>query len=332
MKKEEILSLFEAFDRLKALVIGDVMIDAYYYGKVDRISPEAPVPVVHVTKSERRLGGAANVARNLKALGAKPILCSVIGEDIYANDFKQILDQEGLSNEGILTSPDRSTTVKTRIISGSQQMMRVDEESIEPLTPEDRTSFIQHIKSLVDNEAIDVILFEDYDKGVIDPTLIEAVVNIAHLNDIPVAVDPKKDNFLEYKNVDLFKPNLKEIREGLKTEINPKSVQDLIEANLTLNRELNNKNTLITLSEHGVFVSNESGSEVIPAHVRNIADVSGAGDTVISVASLLLALNVDNHILAQISNLAGGLVCEEVGVVPIDKQSLLDECLQLCNG
>jgi len=329
MTKKEIIDLFDSFNQMNVLIIGDVMIDAYFNGKVDRISPEAPVPVVHVRKSEKRLGGAANVAQNIKSLGARPILCSVIGEDSSGSDLINILAQEELTNEGILRSKERITTVKTRVMSGAQQMLRVDQEEIKSLTYDEQVHFENKIKKIIESENIDVILFEDYDKGLINSDLIKAVVNLAHVNDIPVAVDPKKNNFLDYQNVDLFKPNLKELSEGLNFELTNKSLAEIIEANLQLTSFLKHKISLITLSELGVFIGDENGAEILPAHIRKIADVSGAGDTVISVASLCLANKVSNFWLASISNLAGGLVCEKIGVVPIDKKTLLEECISL---
>lgn len=330
MTVEEVKELFDQFNSLNALVIGDVMIDAYYHGKVDRISPEAPVPVVHVNKSDTRLGGAANVALNLKSLGANPILCSVVGKDNSGNKLLDLLNTEGLSTKGILQSKERTTTVKTRIISGSQQMLRIDEEVIENLSKKDLDTFSKQIEKIIEAENIDVVIFEDYDKGCINKNLIQSVVEFAQNRKIPVTVDPKKVNFLEYKNVDLFKPNLKELCEGLKIDIENKTVNELDDANKKLQSALKHKNALITLSEYGVFIGSNTESEIIPAHLRNIADVSGAGDTVISVASLCLAAGISNHWLAQFSNLAGGLVCEKIGVVPINKQSLLQECTQLC--
>jgi len=329
MTKKEITSLFESFNRMTVLVVGDVMIDAYYSGNANRISPEAPVPVVHVTNSEKRLGGAANVAQNLKALGATPILCSVIGNDFSGSEFLNILKEENLPIEGILKSSERITTVKTRIISGSQQMLRIDEEEVKSLSNEDKIQFENKIKKIIESRKIDVLLFEDYDKGLIDSDLIKTVVSIARQNKIPVAVDPKKNNFLNYHNVDLFKPNLKELSEGLNLVLKTKSFNDLNEANLKLSNILRHKISLITLSELGVFVGDENGAEILPAHIRKIADVSGAGDTVISVASLCLAKKVPNHWMAKFANLAGGLVCEKLGVVPIDKQTLMNECLTL---
>ncbi|MCB0484494.1 MAG: D-glycero-beta-D-manno-heptose-7-phosphate kinase, partial [Flavobacteriales bacterium] len=197
--KKDILSLFEAFHGLKAMIIGDVMIDAYYRGKVERISPEAPVPIVHVSTRDRRLGGAANVAINIKALGAAPVLCSVIGEDSAASDFENLMLKEGLPIKGILKGNGRTTTVKTRIISGSQQLVRIDEEEIKPLSTQEMDTLLSTIAEILQNDGIDVVIFEDYDKGVISPSLIKAVVTLAREIGIPTAVDPKKKNFLHYR-------------------------------------------------------------------------------------------------------------------------------------
>lgn len=303
------------------------MIDAYYFGKVDRISPEAPVPIVSVNGKENRLGGAANVALNIKALGANPILCSVIGNDRDAEKFNGLLLDENLSVEGILRSDERITTVKTRIIGNKHQVLRVDSEKDTPLSAEEFEAIKIKIETLINDNKIDVVIFQDYDKGVITPELIEYVTTICNKNNIPTAVDPKKRNFANFKNVTLFKPNLKELKEGLNIEIDPSNSNEVENAIDTLNTQLNNKITFITLSEYGVFIKDKTNSRQVSAHVRSISDVSGAGDTVISVASLCLALNQPINMIAEIANLAGGLVCESVGVVPIDKDQLLSEAI-----
>lgn len=327
MNKNEIVNLFNQFNDLTVLIIGDVMIDSYYFGKVDRISPEAPVPIVSVTGKESRLGGAANVALNVKALGATPILCSIIGKDREGDKFNELLTAESLSKEAIYRSDDRVTTVKTRIIGNKHQVLRVDTEDDSPLNTKEHSEVFDNIKHLIDTTKIDVVIFQDYDKGVITPTLIHQVVDLCNDKNIPTAVDPKKRNFNDFKNVTLFKPNLKELKEGLNIEINPMMNDEVENAIDSLNKELNNKINFITLSEHGVFIKNEQHQKQIPAHIRSISDVSGAGDTVISTASLCLALNQPIDMIAEISNLAGGLVCESVGVVPIDKDQLLSEAI-----
>tara|TARA_R110001592_G_scaffold20091_3_gene81948 strand:- start:10321 stop:11316 length:996 start_codon:yes stop_codon:yes gene_type:complete len=327
LNKNEIINLFNDFNKLNILVIGDVMIDAYYFGKVDRISPEAPVPIVSVQNRETRLGGAANVALNIQALGANPILCAVIGNDDDGKLFNQLLAKQKLSNEGILTSDNRITTVKTRIIGNNHQVLRVDSETDKVLNDADNKSFIGKITSLINSTKIDAVIFEDYDKGTITEEVIENIVNLCNQKNIPTTVDPKKRNFLSYKNVSLFKPNLKELKEGLNIEINPRNISEVSQAVDLLNKSLSNTLNFITLSENGVFIKNHEVSHHLAAHYRNIADVSGAGDTVISVATLCLALNQSPKMIAEISNLAGGLVCEKVGVAPIDKDQLLSEAI-----
>lgn len=317
-------ALFTAFAGLKVLVIGDVMIDSYLWGRVDRISPEAPVPILQVENRDSRLGGAANVALNVQALGAIPYLCSVVGSDLDGDNFLSLLSQNNLPSDGIHQSKERITTIKHRIISGHHHMLRVDQETDLPLIQDDKQALLAKITTLL--QTCDVVIFEDYDKGVIDEELIEAVVKLAHAKGIPTVVDPKKRNFLHYKNVTLFKPNRKEMKEGLKWDGSLTEDKDIEAAVDKLSALLQTNMILLTLSEKGVFIKKEGDPAfVIPAHIRKIADVSGAGDTVVSVAALCCALNLSPDKIAQLSNLAGGLVCEQVGVVPIDKNLLLAE-------
>lgn len=322
-------SLFKKFEGMNVLVIGDVMLDAYLWGKVDRISPEAPVPIVAVTNKESRLGGAANVAINLHALGARPHLCSVIGSDLNGRDFIDILLQLGLTPDGLVQSAERPTTVKTRIIGNNHQMLRVDEEWTSDISASERKQLLNRIIAFIESGKTDVIIFEDYDKGVISKTLIEQVVKAANSRRIPVVVDPKKRNFNHYRNVTLFKPNLKELREGMKLDLEKGNIPELTAAVSKLSAQLKADQILLTLSEKGVLIHSSDDTVHLPAHVRNIADVSGAGDTVISVAALCLAAGASPTSIAAISNLAGGLVCEKVGVVPITKEELLKEARNL---
>lgn len=319
-----ISEIFNSFNKHKVLVIGDVMIDSYLMGTVERISPEAPVPIISMTEQENRLGGAANVALNVQALGAEPILCAVVGNDERAETLKCLLQEKNITAEGIISDPERITTVKTRIISGRQHLMRVDRETDKPLSLQTERVFIQHIEKLLDAHAISAVIFEDYDKGIITPEVISSVVALAKENNIPVLVDPKKRNFLEYNETTLFKPNFKELTEGLKIDIKKNDAAALFDAVQDLHRK-GIQYVLVTLSEHGVFISDGKNYRLIPAEIRDISDVSGAGDTVISVASLCMASGMDVVLTAQVANIAGGLVCEKVGVVPVDKQQLLDE-------
>jgi len=329
VKKEELKKVFSLFNQFNILVIGDVMIDSYMWGKVERISPEAPIPVVSVTKKENRLGGAANVALNVKALGANPIICSVIGNDDKGNEFLQLLNNHGLPTNGMLQNNDRITTVKTRVISSNQHLLRVDEETDKNINIEIEAEFIAKIENIINTEKIHAIIFEDYDKGAITPLLIQKIVALANQNKIPTLVDPKKRNFNYYQNVTLFKPNFKELVEGLKLDIKKSDNEEIKKAAQRIQNEWNIGNVLITLSELGVFISNGKTTHNLPAEIRDIADVSGAGDTLISTATLCMAANLSIFDIATISNMAGGLVCEKVGVVPIDKQLLLNECLKI---
>lgn len=322
-------NIFDRFNDLNILILGDVMIDRYLTGKVSRISPEAPVPVVHLASREDRLGGAANVALNIKAMGAKPYLCSYIGKDENGAKFLELLPVHGLSSEGLLQSESRMTTVKTRVIASSQHLLRVDQENIQDLNDRETTAFIERVKYLLDTKEIHAILFQDYNKGVLTSTIIEHIIDEAKKRKIPTAVDPKNKNFWAYKQVNLFKPNLKEIRDQIPSLSINAVLEDLNRASLEINKQLDNTYTLITLSEKGMFLAGAKDGVILPTHTRQIADVCGAGDTVISLATLGLALNLEMELVAQLANLAGGQVCEKVGVVPVNKEQLAKEFTQI---
>jgi len=333
--QQQIEQLFEKFKGIRAMVIGDVMVDAYLYGQVDRISPEAPVPVVSLTRRVNMLGGAANVALNIKALGATPLLFSVTGSDLKGREFCELMQNENLSAEGIIESPKRITTTKFRIIGNRNQMLRVDEEITSDLNPALESLLLENIRQTIEAQPLHVIIFQDYNKGVITKNIIEKVIEMAALKNIPVAVDPKKKNFETYKGIQLFKPNLKELREGLKTDFSPDDSNALAESITLLQDRGRHEMVMVTLGDQGIIVRyNTNGHHFIhsqPAYVRTVSDVSGAGDTVISVAALCLALGIEPELMAFLANLAGGIVCEYVGVVPIEKERLLREALALAN-
>ncbi|MCP4551718.1 MAG: D-glycero-beta-D-manno-heptose-7-phosphate kinase [Bacteroidetes bacterium] len=331
--KEELTQLFASFNRQKILVVGDIMLDSYIWGKVDRISPEAPVPIVSVEKRTNRLGGAANVALNINSLGAKAIICTVIGADQKGGELVDLLKKESMSTDGIVRSDERITTTKFRVMGNNVQLLRVDDESTDDLTISEEKQLVESVKQILDRERIEAIIFQDYNKGNLSKTVITEIIALAQQNKIPTAVDPKRKNFFEYRNVNLFKPNLKELNEGLGININSNDKENLEKACYELNDKINSDLIMITLSENGVYITGEmngfSGPHAIPAHIRNVADVSGAGDTVISVAALCLAIKLHPEKIASLSNLAGGIVCEEVGVVPINKKVLLKEAITL---
>ncbi len=334
MVSKQKFNIEQSISGKRVMIIGDVMMDSYLFGHVDRISPEAPVPVVVLKKRDNRLGGAANVALNIQSLGATPILCSLVGNDAKGNEFIEKMQDLKMPTNGMIKSNNRITTTKFRIIGNNTQLLRVDEEIDTPLVKEDAIALYDIVEHILENDIIDVIIFEDYDKGLITKDLIEKIIFKARILDIPVAVDPKKRNFNNYKKATIFKPNLKELREGTKSEIDYNDIDAIAQLTKQYIIEHEIEIALITLSERGVLVvwhtdERELVYEIIPAHYRNITDVSGAGDTVISVAALCYSIGLNPKDMAVISNLAGGLVCEEIGVVPIDKQKLLFEVNQL---
>ena len=332
MNPTELKKIFDSFNKLKVLIIGDLMVDVYYWGDVSRISPEAPVPIVAVSKKESRMGGAANVAINIQAMGATPILCGVIGDDSNGEKLLKILKEKKLPTEGIVVSEDRPTTTKTRIISSNHHIVRIDDETDEYIGEEQTKKLLEQIEKFIKKGEADVIIFEDYDKGVISASLIKKVVSLAKKYNIPTVVDPKKRNFTDYHEVTLFKPNLKELKEGLKVEVQGGDIKQVQAVTERLRKNQRIANVLVTLSEYGVFINSEKEKKLVPAHIRNISDVSGAGDTVVSIAALCSALNLPPLDIAFLSNLAGGQVCEKTGVVPVDKKQLLKEALQFMNG
>ncbi|MFK7756802.1 MAG: bifunctional heptose 7-phosphate kinase/heptose 1-phosphate adenyltransferase [Flavobacteriales bacterium] len=314
--------LIRKFQGAKVLIVGDVMIDAYLSGTVSRMSPEAPVPVVSIEEEVYRLGGAANVALNILTLGAEPIICSVIGER-KAERFFTLLRNRGFSEKGIIVSKTRKTTQKTRVIDQGKHLLRVDEEDVHDLSEDEENQLLDKLKDLIAEEKIDVVIFQDYNKGVLTEKVITEGIERSKAYNIPTAVDPKLNQFLSYKGVTLFKPNLKELREGLELEVDGSIEESVEQAMNTLASHLGNQISFVTLSEYGVAIKSADEFQKYEAHERDILDVSGAGDTVISVASLCLARGAGINQIAQLANLAGGLVCEKVGVVPISAEELI---------
>jgi len=323
----DISEIFDGFNNLNVLIVGDVMVDEYYVGAVTRISPEAPVPVVSVKQRERRLGGAANVALNLKALGANPILCAVRGNDPEGEWLSERLKDVGLENEGIVIDRNRPTTIKTRVIGNNKQLLRVDQEDCSEIEAGIVQDALRFIKSVINR--IDVVIFQDYNKGFLTKKLITSATKICNTSGIPSLVDPKVDHFLDYKEVTLFKPNRKEIIDGLGLDTDLSNKTEIESAVKALAQKLKTDHILLTLSEMGVAILDSDNVHFIDAHKRKIVDVSGAGDSVISVAALAVASNMTWTRVAELSNLAGGLVCEQIGVVAVDKPKLLKEAIRI---
>lgn len=320
-------SLFSGFKNQKVLIIGDVMIDTYLWGNVGRVSPEAPVPIVSGVIEENRLGGAANVALNVKAMGAVPILCSVIGDDNRGKLFLDLMEEQYLADVGLVVDEHRVTTQKTRIISGNQHLLRVDEEMDIFLDGRILDQFLELMNDLLESGGIDAIIMQDYDKGVLAPRVISEVIATSERVGVPVLVDPKFRSFELYKKVKLFKPNYKELAQGLKLDIPKHDIEKLSVAVQEYQKKQEIDTLMVTLSEHGVLSATKDGFNHLPAINREIADVSGAGDTVISVAALCMIAGLNAEQTTALSNLAGGQVCEKAGVVPVNAEKLLAECL-----
>jgi len=318
--------LFTSFSHTKVTVIGDVMLDTYWWGHVERISPEAPVPIVTLDTKEQRIGGAGNVALNAVSLGAQTSVISIIGDDDDGCQLTALFQKNGIDTSYILASKERITTNKTRIISRNQQMMRLDAEITRDITPELEEQLLQRVRKHIAENKPDVLVFEDYNKGVLTKRLITELIALCKQHGITTAVDPKRKNFLSFKDVDIFKPNLKEVKEGLNLLIEEVNETTLQQVHTALHQHLQHQISFITLSEHGVYYQAGAQYRLIPTHVRNIADVSGAGDTVIAVAALVYASTRNMLLAAEMANIAGGLVCEEVGTAAINKEKLLKEC------
>lgn len=319
--------LFQDFTQIRVAVLGDVMLDTYWWGQVDRISPEAPVPVVALNKKEYRIGGAGNVALNTASLGAQTTMISVIGDDTDGTMLTNMLREAGIGVQTMLSTADRITTNKIRIIGRNQQMMRLDAEHTNDIDTALEDQLLKLVAQHLQEVQPHILILEDYNKGVLTARVIAETIALCKQYGVITAVDPKKKNFLSYQGVDIFKPNLKEVKGGLNLSIPQVNLDSLNIVHQALHDALQHRYSFITLSEKGVFFQGEQQQALIPSHVRNIADVSGAGDTVIATASLVYAATKGNmDLAARMANIAGGLVCEEVGTMAINRDKLLHEC------
>jgi D-glycero-beta-D-manno-heptose-7-phosphate kinase len=321
--------LFGRFGDVRVGVIGDMMLDTYLWGHVDRISPEAPVPVVALERTEYRIGGAGNVALNLASLGARVSVLSLIGKDADGGTLEGLLGERGIVTAGLLKSESRITTSKARVMGRNQQMLRLDSETTRDLSTAEEDALLAEVRHYIESERPQVVIFEDYNKGVLTQRVIgEALALCRHMGVI-TAVDPKRKNFFSYEGVTIFKPNLKEVKDGLNLLVEEVNSGVLRRIHEQLATRIGHRISFITLSEKGVYYQDGEVSRIIPSHLRNISDVSGAGDTVIAVASLVFAVTKDAGLMAEVANIAGGLVCEEVGTAAIGRDRLLEECQRL---
>jgi len=319
---------FQQFKKKKIIVLGDLMLDRYVWGNVNRISPEAPVPVVEVTDETTRLGGAANVAHNLYSLGAIPIPIGIVGDDQAGAQLIGLMKSLNFPADSIIIDKFRPTAVKTRIIANDQHVVRADWESREPINSDISQQVIDVIKKNI--EYADALIFEDYNKGLLIKELISEAIDLANQHQKIVTVDPKYENFFEYKLVTLFKPNRKETEAALGIRIS--SLEKLKDACRIVMDQLNCNAVLITLGDQGMCLLSSTGEFIrIPTKARKVHDVSGAGDTVISTLTLSLTTGVEMKEAISLANYAAGAVCSEVGVVPIEP-SKLRETIRYFNG
>lgn len=323
---EDFQSLFDSFTKLKVGVIGDVMLDTYMWGRVDRISPEAPVPVVVMDNKEYRIGGAGNVALNCHSLGSQVFILSVTGDDTEGLLLEELFTENMIDTSYLIKSASRVTTNKTRIISRNQQMMRLDKEVTADLDKRDEAGLLDQVRLFIATNDPDILIFEDYNKGVLTEKIIQEAIALCKAAGVITAVDPKRKNFFSYSQADIFKPNLIEVKQGLNLLFDEVNESLLRKIHVELKNVLEHNISFITLSDKGVFYQQDGKASMIRSHLRNIADVSGAGDTVIAVAALVYAATKKVHLMAEVANIAGGLVCEEVGTVAIDKRKLQNEC------
>ena len=304
------------------------MLDRYIWGNVNRISPEAPVPVIDMETEQARLGGAANVAKNIQSLGGEPFLVGVIGADNSGKQLFEIARESKFPLDGIIVDETRPTTVKTRVIAHGQHVVRIDRESKADISYTIQNRIIDVLSHSI--HSIDGIILEDYNKGVIVQSLIKQLIDLAHKHNKIISVDPKFNNFFEYKNVTVFKPNRNEVEKVMGVRLSEDV--DITNAGKTLLQKLKAKSILLTLSERGMSLFEDDGTISHAAtKARSIADVSGAGDTVISMLTMALAAGATMKEAVTLANHAGGIVCGYIGIVPIDKEELRKNVLRDMN-
>jgi rfaE bifunctional protein kinase chain/domain len=321
ISKERLAQIRNSFNGLKIAVVGDMMLDCYFRGEVKRISPEAPVPVLEVENEFFRFGGAANVALNILKLGGIPYPIGVIGNDNDGRIFTSLAGDSKINLSGLIIDENRPTTTKTRVIAHNQHVVRIDKESKKYLSSEIQEKLVKYIEDNLVN--FDAIILQDYNKGVLTPSLIEKITSLANDKNILITVDPKFNNFFLFKDVTVIKPNRKEAEDVLGMKL--RNDDDITIAGFRILEKTNAANVVLTLSEDGIAVFEKNKPEKrMPTKAQIVADVSGAGDTVISTLTMALAAKADIIEASYLANYAGGIVCEEVGIIPIQQDKLFD--------
>ncbi|MGL5000492.1 MAG: D-glycero-beta-D-manno-heptose-7-phosphate kinase [Cetobacterium sp.] len=318
MEKSRLEEILNSFENLKVAVVGDMMLDDYLIGSVERISPEAPVPVVSIKKERFVLGGAANVVNNLSTLGAQAVCFGVIGEDFDGDRLIKELEKKGIETSGVVKSEERPTIVKRRIISGNQQLLRLDWEDPRPISSALEDNLLKHIENKIDG--LDAIILSDYDKGLLTPRVVKKIISLCKEKNIIVTVDPKPKNALNYIGATSMTPNRKEAIECLgKT-----SFDDIVEIGKELKEKLKLNSLLLTRSEEGMSLFEGENLINIPTYAKEVYDVTGAGDTVISVFTLACAAGVTSYEAAKIANTAAGVVVGKMGTSTVTKEEILE--------
>jgi len=317
--------IIEGFHGRRIAVIGDVMLDRYYRGTVSRISPEAPVPVVDIDEESEYPGGASNVAFNLITLGASPFLLGVIGDDLAGEGLRSLLIDLGIGDQGLLVDPDRPTTLKTRVIAASQHIVRVDWETKRTINPRVLEKVVERLEENIGT--IDALILQDYNKGVVVPELIARSVALARRHGVPIYVDPKSNNFFRYTGVTLFKPNRKEAEDALKREL--RGLEEQREGIEELLARLGCEYVVLTLGSEGMMLAQRGQPPILaPTKAIQVADVSGAGDTVIAALAAACAAGATMQEAVIVANHAAGIVCEQVGTVPVGRDELVAALVQ----
>lgn len=312
--------MVDKFKDVSVLVIGDLMIDEFIYGKVERVSPEAPVPIVDVTSITYTPGGAGNVINNLHALGGKTFPTGVIGDDGTGKKLLADFKAKGIETDGVIIDSERPTTLKSRIVAHSQQVVRVDREQRSNIDEWVCRQILSFCRMVINND-IQSIIISDYGKGVINPRILEEIIPLGKKHNLPIIVDPKESHFLNYKGVTIITPNLHEAE--ILTHKKIIDDQSLIKVGQDILSQLECQGVLITRGEKGMTLIEQNGEIThIPTIAREVFDVTGAGDTVVSVLALALGAGLEMKISAQLSNFAGGIVVEKIGTATLNREEL----------
>ncbi len=323
--ERRITELFGNTAGKRIAIVGDVMLDQYFWGSVSRISPEAPVPVVEVNSETMRLGGAANVANNIAALGAEPFLIGVIGDDENGEILSSLMVEAGFPSDGLLVDSTRPTTIKTRVIAHGQHVVRFDRENTADLNESISERLVGVLKNNI--ESIDGIILQDYNKGIFTKNSIAEITRLSNDNNTLITVDPKFNHFFEYRDVTVFKPNRRELEQAFGAKL--RSNDDFYRYGFELLQRLQAQSLLITRGEQGMTLIEQNGAvHHVPTRTRSVADVSGAGDTVIATLTVMIAAGSDIREASAIANFAGGIVCEEIGIIPIEQNRLKETILR----